>query len=119
MDRSIGAPAAMSPLQEAGGQGAGPFTEVEGADDVVANTEVTSAHFYRHLCLLVHVGGGPTEERRHEEHAELAALQWVDGQSGPGQQPAQLVDASELADGVEAPVEDAVPRLKVGQQTLK
>ena len=41
----------------------------------------------------------------------------MDGQPGPGEQAAQVVDAGELAHGVEAPVEDAVPRLKVGEQS--
>ena len=41
------------------------------------------------------------------------------GQTGPRQQAPQLVDAPELADGVEAPVEDAVPGLKVGEEPVK
>ena len=40
----------------------------------------------------------------------------MDGQTGPGEQAAQVVDAGELAHGVEAPVEDAVAGLKVGEQ---
>ena len=43
----------------------------------------------------------------------------MDGQPAPGEQAPQVVDAGELAHGVEAPVEDAVPRLKVGEQTLE
>ena len=41
----------------------------------------------------------------------------VDGQPGPRQQAAKVVDAGELAHGVEAPVEDAVAGLKLGEQT--
>ena len=43
----------------------------------------------------------------------------MDGQTGPCQQTAQVVDALELAHGVEAPVEDAVAGLKLGQQSPK
>ena len=43
----------------------------------------------------------------------------MDGEPSPRQQPAQVVDAPELAHGVEAPVEDAVAGLKVGEQTPK
>ncbi len=43
----------------------------------------------------------------------------MDGQPGPRQQAAQLVDAPELAHGVEAPVEDAVAGLQVGEQTTE
>ena len=42
-------------------------------------------------------------------------LERVDGQTGPCQQAAQVVDARELAHGVEAAVEDAVAVLQVGQ----
>ena len=41
------------------------------------------------------------------------------GQTGSCQEAPQLVDAPELADGIEAPVEDAVPGLKVGEQPVK
>ena len=38
------------------------------------------------------------------------------GQPGPRQQAAQLVNPPELADGVEAPVQDAVALFQIGQQ---
>ena len=41
----------------------------------------------------------------------------MDGETGPSQQAPQVVDAPELAHGVEAPVEDAVAGLKLGEQT--
>ena len=40
----------------------------------------------------------------------------MDGQPGPREEAPQLVDAGQLADGVETPVEDAVAGLKVGEQ---
>ena len=43
----------------------------------------------------------------------------MDGQPGPRQQAAQLVEPPELAHGVEAPVEDAVAGLQLGQQPAK
>ena len=43
----------------------------------------------------------------------------MDGQPGPCKQAAKIVDARELAHGVEAPVEDAVAGLQLGQETLK
>ncbi len=49
----------------------------------------------------------------------MPAIQRVDGEPGPSQQAPQVVDAPELAHGVEAPVEDAVAGLQVGQQPLK
>ena len=41
----------------------------------------------------------------------------MDRQPGPRQQSAKIVDAGRLAHGVEAPVEDAVAGLQVGEQT--
>ena len=43
----------------------------------------------------------------------------MDGEPRPRQHPAQVVYAVELADGVEAPVEDAVAVLKVGEQAVE
>ena len=43
----------------------------------------------------------------------------MDGQPRPCQQAAKIVDAGGLAHGVEAPVEDAVAGLKVGEQSVK
>ena len=40
----------------------------------------------------------------------------MDRQPGPRQQSVQLVDAREIAHGVEAPVEDAVAGLQLGEQ---
>ena len=67
--------------------------------------------------LLVELGGRAAEGCGHQEHAELPALQQVDGKSRPCKQSAKIVDAGRLAHGVEAPVEDAVAGLKVGEQT--
>ena len=93
------------------GEGSGPA----GPSDA----DVTSAN--RHLggTLLVELCGGSAKGGGHQEHSKLAALQGVDGQPGPRQQAPQVVDAAELAHGVEAPVEDAVAGLKVGQQTTE
>ena len=43
----------------------------------------------------------------------------MDGEPGPCQQAPQVVDAPELAHGVEASVEDAVAGLQVGEQSLE
>ena len=103
-------------LQEAGGQGAGPLAQVEGADQPVSNAHVAASYLHLDGTLLVELGGRAAECCGHQEHAELAASEGVDGQPGPRQQAAKVVDAPELAHGVEAPVEDAVAGLKLGQQ---
>ena len=92
---------------------------MEGAHEPVPDADVAAA--YRDLdgTLLVELGRGAAEGRRRQEHAELPALQRVDGQPRPCQQAAEIVHAPELADGVESPVEDAVAGLKFGQETLK
>ena len=61
---------------------------------------------------------GAAEGRRYEHHPKLAASQEMDGETGPREKPAKIVDAAELAHGVEAPVEDAVAGLKVGEEAL-
>ena len=107
------------PLEEAGGEGAGPLAQVEGADQAVSDAHVAAAYLHLDGLLLVELGGGASQGGGHEKHPELAAPERVDGQPRPCQEPAQVVDAGRLAHGVEAPVEDAVPGLKVGEQTPK
>ena len=107
------------PLQESGGQGAGPAAQVQGADQAVSDAHVSAAYLHLDRRLLVVLGGRASQGGGHQEHAKLAPSQVVDGQPGPRQQAAQVVDACGLAHGVEAPVEDAVAGLKVGQQTTK
>ena len=107
------------PLQEAGGQGAGPAAQVQRADQAVSDAHVSAAYLHLDRLLLVELGGGAAEGCDHQEHAKLAASQRVHGQPRPCQQAAQVVDTGELAHGVEAPVEDAVAGLKVGEQSLK
>ena len=106
-------------LQEAGGQRPGPLAQVKGADQPVSDAHVAASYLHLDGRLLVELGGGAAEGCGHQEHAELPALQPVAGQPGPRQQAAQVVDAGRLAHGVEAPVEDAVAGLKVGQQTAE
>ena len=105
------------PLEEAGGQRAGPLAQVEGARKAGADAHVAPAHLHLDGGVLVELCGGAAQGGRYEEHPKLAAPQGVDRQPAPGEQAPQVVDAGELAHGVEAPVEDAVPRLKVGEQT--
>ena len=102
-------------LQEAGGQGPGPLAQVQGADEAVSDAHVAASYLHVDGTLLVELGGGAAEGCRYEHHPKLAASQGVDGEPGPCQQAAKIVDAVELAHGVEAPVEDAVAGLKVGQ----
>ena len=118
-DRSIGRARRHQPLQESGGQGAGPAAQVQGADQAVSDAHVSAAYLHLDRRLLVVLGGRASQSGGHQEHAKLAPSQVVDGQPGPCQQAAQVVDAGRLAHGVEAPVEDAVAGLKVGQQTPK
>ena len=106
-------------MQEAGGQGAGPAAQVEGADQAVSDAHVSAAYLHLDRRLLVVLGGRASQGGGHQEHAKLAPSQVVDGQPGPRQQAAQVVDACGLAHGVEAPVEDAVAGLQVGQETPK
>ena len=103
-------------LQEAGGEGTGPLAQVEGADHAVSDAHVAPVDLDLDLLALVHVGRRAAKSGRYEEHPKLAASQGVDGQPGPRKQAPQLVDAGELAHGVEAPVEDAVAGLKVGEE---
>ena len=107
------------PLEEAGGQRAGPLAQVEGARKAVADAHVAPAHLHLDGGVLVELCGGAAQGGRYEEHPKLAAPQGVDGQPAPGEQAAQLVDARELTHGVEAPVEDAVAGLQVGEQASK
>ena len=104
------------PLQEAGGQRPGPLAQVEGADHAVSDAHVAPVDLDLDLPVLVHVGRRAAQGGRYEKHPKLAASQRMDGQTGPCEQAAQVVDPGELADGVEAPVEDAVAGLKVGEQ---
>ena len=104
------------PLEEAWGQGAGPAAQVQRADQAVSDAHVSAVDLHLDGRLLVVLGGGAAEGCGHQEHAKLAASQRVDGQPCPGKQAAQVVDAGELAHGVEAPVEDGVAGLKVGEQ---
>ena len=106
-------------LQEAGGQRPGPLAEVERADEAVSDTHVAAVDLDFYGRLLGELGRRTAECRRYEEHSQLSAPQGVDRQSGPRQQSVKLVDARELAHGVEAPVEDAVAGLKVGEQPSK
>ena len=107
------------PLEKAGGQRAGPLAQVKGADQPVSDAHVAAAYLHLDGRLLVELGGGAAQCGRHKKHPKLAAPEQVDGEPGPGQQAAKVVDAPELAHGVEAPVEDAVAGLKVGEQTLE
>ena len=105
------------PLEEAGSKGPGPLAQVEGAHEGPAYAHGAAAN--RHLggTLLVELCGGSAQGGCYEKHAELPPLEPVDRQPGPSQQAPQVVDAPELAHGVEAPVEDAVAGLKVSEQT--
>ena len=66
--------------------------------------------------LLVELGGGAAQGGRHEKHPQLPPAHGMDGEPCPRQHSPQVVHAGELAHGVEAPVEDAVARLKVAEQ---
>ena len=106
-------------LEEAGGQGAGPLAQVEGADQAVSDAHLAAAHLHLHRRLLVHLGGRAAQGRGQHQHPQTPAAEGVDGQPGPRQQAAQLVEPPELAHGVEAPVEDAVAGFQVGQEPAK
>ena len=103
-------------LEEAGAQRPGPLGQVEGADKPVPDAHVAAAHLHLHRRLLVELAGSPAQGCGYEEHPQPVSAERVDGQAAPRQHPPQLVHAGELAHGVEASVEDAVPGLKVGQQ---
>ena len=104
-------------LKEAGGQRPGPLAQVERPHEGLAYAHIAAAYLHLDGGLVVELRGRAAQGCGHQEHPKLAAPERVDGQPGPRQQAAQLVDALELADGVEAPVEDAVAGLKVGEQT--
>ena len=106
-------------LEEAGGQGAGPLAQVEGADQAVSDPHLAPAHLHLHRRFLVHLGGRAAQGRGQHQHPQTPAAQGMDGQTGPRQQAAQLVEPPELAHGVEAPVEDAVAGLQLGQEPAK
>ena len=107
------------PLEEAGSKGPGPLAQVQGAHEGSADAHVAAAHLHLDGGVLVHLGGGAAQGGCYEKHPQLAASEGVDGQPRSCQQAAQIVDALELAHGVEAPVEDAVAGLKLGQQSPK
>ena len=107
------------PLQEAGGQGAGPLAQVQRAHEAVSDAHRAPVDFDLNGSALVEGGRRAAEDGRYQEHPQLAAAQGLDGQPGPCQQPAQVIDAPEFADRVEAPVENAVAGLQVGEQPPK
>ncbi len=107
------------PLEEAGSKGPGPLAQVQGAHEGSADAHVAAAHLHLDGGVLVHLGGGAAQGGCYEKHPQLAASEGVDGQPRSCQQAAQIVDAPELAHGVEAAVEDAVAGLKLGQQAPK
>ena len=90
---------------------------MEGADQAPADAHLAAFDLHLDGGLLVELGRGAAEGRRYEHHPKLPSFQWVDGEAGPRQQAPQVVDAPGLAHGVEAPVEDAVAGLKLGEQT--
>ena len=116
MDRSIGAPAAMSPWRKPGASDRGPLAQVQGAGQMPADAHVPAAHLHLYRRLLVRLGGGAAQGRGQHQHPQLAAPEGMHRQPGPCQQPAQLVNPPELGHGVETPVEDAVAGLQVGEQ---
>ena len=109
-------------LQEAGGQRPGPLAQVQRAHETPAcllprqaDSHVAAVDLHLHGRLLaclsvrqVHLRGRTAEGGCQEEHPKLTAPERMHGQPGPRQQAAQLVNPPELADGVEAPVQDAV-----------
>ena len=107
------------PLQEAGGQGAGPLAQVQRAHEAVSDAHRAPVDFDLNGSALVERGRRAAEGGRYQEHPQLAAAQGLDGQPGPCQQPTQVIDAPEFADRVEAPVENAVAGLQVGEQPPK
>ena len=66
--------------------------------------------------VFVDLARRAAEGRGEQQHAQLAAHKRVDGESGPRQQAAQFARPLELADGVEAAVEDAVAALQFAEQ---
>ena len=92
---------------------------MQGADEAPADAHVAPVDLDLDGGLLVELGGGAAQGGRHEHHPKLAAPERVYGEPGPSQQAPQVVDAPKLAHGVEAPVEDAVAGLQVGQETPK
>ena len=103
-------------LQEAGGQGPGPLAQVQRPDEGPADAHVAAVDLHLDGRVLVELGGRAAQGGCQEQHPKLAAPERVDGQPSPRQQAAQLVNPRELADGVEAPVQDAVALFQIGQQ---
>ena len=103
-------------LEEAGGQGPGPLAQVQRPDQPVSDAHLAPSQLHLGGGVLAGLDGGSAQGRGGQQHPKLAASQRVDGQPGPRQQAPQLVDARELGHGVEAPVEDAVAGLQVGEQ---
>ena len=74
------------PLEEAGSEGAGPLAQVEGAHEGPAYAHVAAVDLHLDGRVLVELGGRAAQGGCRQEHAELPALQRVDGEPGPSQQ---------------------------------
>ena len=107
------------PLEEAGGERARPAPEVQGAREVVPEPQVAAVDLDLDGRLLVPLRGGAAEGRGQQQAPQGAALERVDGESGPREQGLQFLHTLPLAGGVEATVEDALARLEVSEQALK
>ena len=64
-----------------------------------------------HRRVLVHLFGRASQGRGQQKHPKRAAREGMNRQPSLGQQGAKLIGPLHLADGVEAPVQDAVAGL--------
>ena len=85
----------------------------------LAYAHIAAAYLHLDGGLLVELGWRSAQGCGHQEHPKLAAPERIDELRGLLARAGQLVDAPELAHGVEAPVEDAVAGLKLGEQSLE
>ena len=106
-------------LKEPRGQRPGPLAQVQGADEPVSDANVAAVDLHLDFFVPVELRRRSTQGGGHEEHPELPAPEGMDGQAGPRQHPAKVVDPSELAHRVETPVEDAVAGLQAGEQAVE
>ena len=90
--------------------------KVQRADQVAADADVAPVDLYLQLGGFVPVAGRAAQGRGQQQEPQGLAVQWEDSQPGAYQQRPQLVGAGMLADGVEAPVQDALAGFQRSQQ---
>ena len=86
---------------------------------MIVDADVAAVHLDLKLFVFVPLVGGAAQGAGQQQEPQCLAVQGKDAEAGPSQQRPQLVGPGLLANGVEAPVQDALPVFQRGQQSSK